>query len=137
VIGQYYNFVRLGREGVRRVQRDCRDVATWLAREVGALGPFALISHGAELPVFAFRVAGEDRGWTVYDVSERLRAHGWQVPAYSMPAGMEDVHVLRVVVRNGFTRDMAALLVEHLRAITAALDRSSGAGDRARSAFHH
>jgi glutamate decarboxylase len=138
VIAQYYNFVRLGRDGFRRVQRDCRDVATWLAREVGRLGPFKLISHGDELPVFAFRVAGGDRGWTVYDVSERMRARGWQVPAYAMPAGMEDVHVLRIVVRNGFSRDMAALLLADLRAATAALDRSPpGRDSGAPSAFHH
>jgi glutamate decarboxylase len=60
------------------------------------------------------------------------------VPAYPMPAGMEDVHVLRVVVRNGFSRDMAELLVRDLRAVVERLERVGGdvdAGDR--TGFHH
>jgi glutamate decarboxylase len=133
VIAQYYNFVRLGREGYRRVQQDCRDVATWLASHVEELGPFELLSRGDELPVFAFKVRA-GIGWTVYDVSEKLRARGWVVPAYPMPAGMEDVHVLRVVVRNGFSRDMAGLLIRRLSEVVQTLDRGV-AGHR--PGFHH
>ena len=133
VIAQYYNFVRLGREGYERVQRDCRDVATWLAQQVERLGPFELLSRGDELPVIAFRPR-DGIGYTVYDVSEKLRAHGWLVPAYPMPKGMEDVHVLRVVVRNGFSRDMAGLLARHLGEITEHLDQ--GRAERI-SGFHH
>ncbi|MCW2968426.1 MAG: glutamate decarboxylase, partial [Solirubrobacteraceae bacterium] len=139
VIAQYYTLIRLGREGFRRVQQDCRDVAMWLAAEIGAVDGFALLSQGDELPVFAFRAAEADGDWSVYDVSERLRAHGWIVPAYPMPAGMEDVHVLRVVVRNGFSRDLAGLLVRDLRAVMKALREGSGkrltAGPR--TGFHH
>jgi glutamate decarboxylase len=113
VIAQYFNFVRLGREGYQRVQQDCRDVATWLAVRIEALGPFELLSRGDELPVLAFKL-NSGVGYTVYDVSEKLRAHGWLVPAYPMPEGMEDTHVLRIVVRNGFSRDMADLLARHL-----------------------
>jgi glutamate decarboxylase len=133
VIAQYYNFVRLGRDGYRRVQQDCRDVATWTSSRVAELGPFELLSRGDELPVFAFKVR-DGIDWTVYDVSEKLRARGWLVPAYPMPAGMEDVHVLRVVVRNGFSRDMAGLLVDHLGDVVDALGRSDV---KPRPGFHH
>jgi glutamate decarboxylase len=140
VVAQYFNLVRLGRDGYRRVQQDCRDVASWLAEEVAAIGPYALLSHGRQLPVLAFRLRDEDAGFTVYDVSERIRTHGWIVPAYRMPDGMEDVHVLRVVVRNGFSRDLAGLFAHHLREITAGLQEHGGAirvssGDR--TGFHH
>jgi glutamate decarboxylase len=137
VIAQYYMLVRLGREGYASVQRGCREVAGALAEAVGSLGPFALLSHGDQLPVFAFRVADE-RGWSVYDVSERLREHGWIVPAYPMPPAMDDVHVLRVVVRNGFSADMARLLMRDLRSVVERLDRFGGdVGAGARTGFHH
>ncbi|HVW18176.1 MAG TPA: glutamate decarboxylase, partial [Solirubrobacteraceae bacterium] len=136
VIAQYYMLVRLGRTGYRRVQQACRDVATWLAAEVDKLDAFTLLSHGDELPVFAFRAADDVTGWTVYDVSERLRARGWIVPAYPMPTGMEDVHVLRVVVRNGLSRDMASLLVHDLRAVVGALRKGTPTTE-SRAGFHH
>ncbi|MDX6664972.1 MAG: glutamate decarboxylase, partial [Solirubrobacteraceae bacterium] len=139
VIAQYFTLVRLGREGFRRVQQDCRDVATWLAGEVGAIEELTLLSLGDQLPVFAFRLADGHSGWTVYDVSERLRGRGWIVPAYAMPDGMDDVHVLRVVVRNGFGRDLAGLFLEDLRSAVQSLNK---AGDRGtdiehRTGFHH
>ena len=45
-------------------------------------------------------------GFTVYDVSDAVRSRGWLVPAYKMPPAIDDVSVLRIVVRNGFTRDL-------------------------------
>jgi glutamate decarboxylase len=141
VVAQYYNFVRLGTDGFTRVQQACRDTARWVAGEVAGLGPFALVSDGSELPVVAFRMAdGEDR-YSVYDVSDALRAHGWLVPAYAMPEGMEGVSVLRVVVRNGFSRNLAEMLVSDLRTVVAELGeqaagRAPADGTR-RSAFHH
>ena len=140
VIAQYYTFVRLGRDGFRGVQQDCRDVARWLAEALAGLGEFRLLSHGEELPVVAFAKAGAGDDWSVYDVSERLRVFGWIVPAYPMPTGMEDVHVLRVVVRNGFTRDMAGLFVDDLRRVLHRLCQAGGdpvgmGGER--TGFHH
>jgi glutamate decarboxylase len=139
VIAQYYTLVRLGFDGFRRVQQDCRDVARWLAEAIGSLGEFTLLSRGEELPVIAFSRA-DDEDWSVYDVSERLRVFGWIVPAYPMPTGMEDVHVLRVVVRNGFTRDMAGLFVDDLQRVLRRLGEAGGdhvgvAGER--TGFHH
>ncbi|MDA8058580.1 MAG: glutamate decarboxylase [Actinomycetota bacterium] len=140
IVAQYYNFVRLGADGFTRVQQACRATAKWLAGEVAGLGPFTLVSDGSELPVVAFRVAdGEDR-FSVYDVSDALRGHGWLVPAYAMPEGLEDVSVLRVVVRNGFSRNLAELLVADLGAVVDELgQRASGRRleDAKRSAFHH
>ena len=131
--------VRLGREGYRHVQQSCRDVAMGLAQDIAAMDELALVSHGDQLPVLAFRDGYDEPGWSVYDVSERLRAHGWIVPAYPMPTGMEHVHVLRVVVRNGFTSDLADLFVRDLRTVlkrlTAGDAGSAAPGDR--TGFHH
>jgi glutamate decarboxylase len=138
VIAQYYNLIRLGRDGYQRVQQACRDTARSLAASIAEIDPFELVSDGSELPVLAWRLpAGFDR-FSVYDVSAQLRGKGWLVPAYPMPPAIEDMHVLRVVVRNGFGRDLAAHLLGDLRQVTAALHEEGG-DKRARGhpAFHH
>ena len=61
VVAQYYNFLRLGFDGYRKVQGYARDVATRLSARIAELGPFELITKGDELPVFAFTAAGRDR----------------------------------------------------------------------------
>lgn len=137
VVAQYYNLIRLGRSGYTRVQQASRDTATWLASEIAALGPYALLSEGRELPVFAFRL-GDGRGYSVYDVSELLRTRGWIVPAYPMPPAIEDMSVLRVCVRNGFSRDLAGLLVDDLRRVTKRLEAGpTTPADERRASFHH
>jgi glutamate decarboxylase len=115
VAAQYYNFVRLGFEGYRRIQQASRDVARYLADSIGGIGPFRLLTDGSELPVFAFTLDGDDRPYTVFDVSERLRDRGWLVPAYTFPENRTDLAALRIVVRNGVSRDLADLLVADLR----------------------
>jgi len=122
VVAQYYMFVALGASGYRAVQRASSSIAQHIAAEVAKVGPYRLITDGSELPVFAFTVSPEVKNYTVFDVSARLREQGWLVPAYTFPEKREDLSVLRVVVRAGFTRDMADLFLEGLRKQTAALE---------------
>lgn len=137
VAAQYYNFLRLGFEGYRLVQQTCRDTARWVAQEIAGLGPFELVSSGNGIPAFAFRLR-DSTTYTAFDVSDHLRNHGWLVPAYRMPRDLDDVTVLRVVVRNGFSRDLAKALVDDLRRVVNDLESSGRhAPERARSGFHH
>jgi glutamate decarboxylase len=115
VIAQYYNFLRLGFQGYQRVQHTCREVATTMADKISELGPFQLLTRGDELPVFAFTLREHVSGYSVFDVSAALREHGWLVPAYTFPEHRTDLAVLRIVVRNGFTHDLADLLLADLR----------------------
>ena len=114
VVAQYYTFLRLGREGFRQVQQECRDVATYMSAQIGELGPFRLLTKGDELPVFAFTLHDDVTNYSVFDVSAALRERGWQVPAYTFPADREDLAALRIVVRNGTGREMADLLLDDL-----------------------
>ncbi len=123
VVAQYYNFLRLGFEGYRRVQAYAREVAMDLAREIEKLGPFELITRGDELPVFALKLRDDIRNFTVFDVSNAVRERGWQVPAYTFPANREDLAVLRVVVKRGFTHDMASLFIGDLKRQLPRLER--------------
>jgi glutamate decarboxylase len=115
VVAQYYNFLRLGFEGYRRVQQYARDVATGLSARLDELGPFELLTRGDELPVFAFALKPEVENYTVFDLSLALRERGWQVPAYTFPENRTDLAALRVVVRRGFTHDMADLLLADVK----------------------
>ena len=114
VVAQYYNFLRLGFDGYRRVQTYARDVATRLSTQIAELGPFELLTRGDELPVFAFTLKDEVENYTVFDVSSAMRERGWQLPAYTFPENRTDLAALRVVVRRGFTHDMADMLVHDL-----------------------
>ena len=40
VVAQYYNFVRLGREGYTKITQSCADVGAWFADQVAKLGFF-------------------------------------------------------------------------------------------------
>ncbi len=140
VVAQYYAFLQLGWEGYRRVMQTCRDNARWLAGEVAKLGPFELVSDGGGIPAFAFALREEVTGYTVFDVSELLRTRGWLVPAYRFPPALNELAVLRVVVRNGFSRDLAGMLVADLRRVVKRLSdphRRPWPEDNGVTSFHH
>ena len=113
-MAQYYNFLRLGFSGYQRVQQYARDVATRLSAQIAEIGPFELITKGDELPVFAFKLKDEIDNYTVFDVSNAVRERGWQLPAYTFPENRTDLAALRVVVKRGFTHDMADMLIDDL-----------------------
>ena len=123
VAAQYYNFIRLGFEGYRAVQQKCRDVARYTSEAIAKIGPFQLLTDGSELPVFAFALKDTSVPYTVFDVSERLRDRGWLVPAYTFPENRQDLAALRVVIKNGFSRDLADLLVGDLQRHVAYLEK--------------
>jgi glutamate decarboxylase len=113
VIAQYYNFIRLGREGYTKIQKACVEVGAWFSDEVAKLGPFEAIYDGrGGLPGCSWKIKdGIDPGYNLYDLSERLRIRGWQVAAYPLPANRRDTVIQRVIARHGFSRDLAGLLL--------------------------
>ena len=126
VVAQYFMLMSLGRNGYTTVMRNLQQIATKISSGIESLGPYRLISRGDELPVFAFSLDPAIVNYTVFDVSDRLRQHGWLVPAYSFPPNREDLSVLRIVVRNGMSPEMADLLLEHLGEVTAELESLAG-----------
>ena len=114
IVAQYYNLIRLGRAGYRAVHEACREVATELAAEIAELGPFKVLSTGQDLPVVSWSLK-EQTNWSLYDLSDRLRDRGWQVPSYRMPANRQEMVIQRAVVRNGFSHDLAGMLVKDMR----------------------
>jgi glutamate decarboxylase len=137
VVAQYYTLFRLGRAGYRAVQQASRNVASQLSASIEELGPFNLISRGHQLPVFAFTTKPEVEGWDVFGVSRLLRERGWQVPAYTFPANREDLAVLRVVCRNGFSQDLAEDFLSDLKRVVDELEAADHVTISGPSGFHH
>jgi len=116
IVAQYYNFLRLGKEGYTRIMQSLHDIALYLSGEIAKLGPFELLTDGSDIPVFAFKLKKETN-FTVFDISEMVRDRGWLIPAYTMPENRQDLAVLRIVVKEGFSKDMADLLLADLKRI--------------------
>jgi glutamate decarboxylase len=133
--------VRLGREGYTKVHSACYLTAQYLAKEIAALGPFEMLFSGnpaSGIPALCWTIRkGENPGYSLYDLADRLALRGWQVPAYSMPANRQDMVVQRIIVRLGVSRDLAGLLVENFKAAIAYLTTHPGARQPDGTSFHH
>ena len=131
IIAQYYNFVRLGMEGYRRIHEAAYRVTAYLAEQIGKLGEFEFICTGnpkTDIPAVCFCMKKDyTPGFNLYDLSERLRLRGWLVPAFSLPPNVQDIVVMRIMVRQGFTMDMASLLVQDMKRCIDFLGRRSSA----------
>jgi glutamate decarboxylase len=93
----YYNFLRLGKEGYRKIHTACYDTAKYISAEIEKLGPFEIIYNGqmdAGIPALCWKMKeGAEPGFSLYDLADRLRSRGWQVPAYALPANRQDLSI--------------------------------------------
>lgn len=120
IVAQYYNFLRLGKKGYAKIHNACYTTAQYLAEEIGRLGPFEILFDGDSskgIPALAWKVKeGQNTGgYTLYDLADKLRSRGWQVPAYSLPADREDLVIQRILVRHGVSYDLATLLLDDIK----------------------
>ena len=127
IVAQYYNFIRLGFEGYKRIHDASYAVGQYLAGEIVKLGPFELLcdsNPATGIPTVTWRIReGEDPGYTLFDLADRLRARGWQVPAYTLTGTAADIPVQRILVRLGVSQDMASLLLDDFQAAVAHFSR--------------
>jgi glutamate decarboxylase len=139
IIAQYYNFLRFGREGYHAIQQSCADTAQFLADEITKLGPLELIYDGrGALPAVCYALKDpKGSGFTLYDLSERVRMRGWQIASYPLPPQRQDTVVQRILIRRGVSRDMANLLLEDLKRGIGELRASPPEKSTAGPSFHH
>ncbi|PWT97992.1 MAG: glutamate decarboxylase [Bacteroidetes bacterium] len=141
VLLQYYNFLRLGKDGYYEVQKASQAVAQFLSKEIAGMGHFELYTEGSDIPVLSWRLKeGYTTNWNLYDLSRQLRTFGWQVPAYPLPPDMENVTIMRVVVRNGFSMDLAYLFLMDLKQAVSYMDSLDGPiphDTKYDNGFHH
>ncbi len=115
VLAQYYNFVRFGKAGYRRVMEIMQANAESLADDIEGLGKFRIVGRGEEtLPLVAFNLA-EDHPYDEFDIAFQLAAErGWMVPAYTMPPNAQDVKVMRALVKLNLSRSLVDKLRDDL-----------------------
>jgi glutamate decarboxylase len=122
VIAQYYNLIRLGYDGYRKIHQACMDVVFALRDLVAESEIGEVVFEDIKMPLLAFKLKDDAVPYTVYDISKKLRNFGWQVPAYTLAEDCNEVSILRVVAKEGFTYDLATLLVQHIREVVAELE---------------
>jgi glutamate decarboxylase len=127
IVAQYYNFLRLGFAGYKGIHDACYEIGQYLASEIVKLGPFELLCDSKPetgIPTVTWRIKqGEDPGYTLFDMADRLRERGWQVPAYTLTGSASDIPVQRILVRLGVSRDLASLLLEDFANAVAHFDK--------------
>ena len=139
IVSQYYNFLRLGREGYRKIHQACYDTSAYLSEKLEKTGIFKIIHSGTNgIPAVTWSISHEVQlPFTLYDLSEKVRSRGWQIPAYSMPEDRTDLVVMRALIRHGVSRDLVDMLINDLRRsidffhanpVTAPLDEKQSGG---------
>jgi glutamate decarboxylase len=132
IVLQYYNFLRLGHAGYEQIVRNVLANAQALARRAGASDALELINDGSTFPVVVVK-ATDPQQLDLMELSRRLRCRGWIVPAYTLPANAEDVSVLRMVVKENFSRQMVDMLGDDLDDALADMLGTKPPGRRRRS----
>ena len=126
ILAQYYNFIHLGVEGYTEIHSNSMDIAEYCHKAIGRMRCFRNYSEKLENPLFIWTMSPEyekDAKWTLFDLQDKLMQSGWMVPAYTMPKDIEDMVVMRIVVRQGMSRDMADMLIEDITNAVAELEK--------------
>jgi glutamate decarboxylase len=126
IMAQYYNFIHLGMEGYREIHSNSMEIARYCHKEIGKMHCFHNYAQTLENPLFIWTMNPEymkTAKWTLFDLQDRLMQSGWMVPAYTMPKNMEDMVVMRIVVRQGMSRDMADMLIQDIHDAVAELEK--------------
>jgi glutamate decarboxylase len=113
IVAQYYNLLRYGKDGYRALQRACLDNAVYIAKEIAKMGHFDILYDGRNgLPGACWTLKKGDHGFNLYDITDKIRSRGWQIASYPLTGNAKDIVVQRVLIRHGFSRDMADLLID-------------------------
>jgi glutamate decarboxylase len=127
VLAQYYNLVRLGRDGYTYVMEIMQRNARALAEHLSSSGKFELIGADEEqLPLVAFKLA-EQRDYDEFDIAWQLSAErGWMVPAYTLPPEAQHVKVMRALVKETLSREMVDTLASDVEDACRTLEKKGG-----------
>ena len=134
VLAQYYNFVRLGRQGYTYVMKIMQENAHALADNLRNSNRFEVIGSDLEqLPLVAFRLAGK-HSYDESDVAWQLSAErGWMVPAYTLPPKAEKVKIMRALVKETLSREQIDRLSQDIEDACRTLDDKGAAHDAERA----
>ena len=126
ILAQYYNFIHLGMEGYREIHSNSMDIAQYCHKSIGEMPQFRNYSDKLENPLFIWSLDPDyekTANWTLFDLQDKLMQSGWMVPAYTMPKNIENMVVMRIVVRQGMSRDMADMLIGDIQNAVTELEK--------------
>ncbi|KIM87390.1 hypothetical protein PILCRDRAFT_95723 [Piloderma croceum F 1598] len=132
VIGQYYQFLRLGKAGYRNIMTNLTNTSDWLAEKIASIEgsngvtKFEILGDnlgGSGLPLVAWKLKNKE-DYDEYAVARTLRSRGWIVPAYTMAPHAETLKLLRVVVREDFSLQRATTFLRDLLDTIQILDKA-------------
>jgi glutamate decarboxylase len=128
ILAQYYNLVRLGREGYAYVMGMMQQNAAALAERLTEQGDFELIGAGEEqLPLVAFQLT-EGKDYDEFDVAWQLSAErGWMLPAYTLPPNAQNVTIMRALVKETLSRGQVDTLADDIAEACRTLEKKGGA----------
>ena len=125
IIGQYYNFVRYGFDGYREIHQRTHEVAKYIIKEIKKTGRFKVVNGAQHLPILCYALKDDHaQEWNLYDLSDRLRMRGWQVPTYPMPDNLNNLIVQRIVCRADLGMNVAIEFIEDFKACLEELDHA-------------
>jgi glutamate decarboxylase len=111
---QYYQFLRLGFDGYKRIMQHTLDNAIALRKTLVESGYFNIMNEQQRIPVVAVTLDKSVTKFNEFDVSNKVREKGWVLSAYSMPANAQEVKSLRVVVRPHINHNVAQILARDI-----------------------
>ncbi|MDO4534412.1 MAG: glutamate decarboxylase [Clostridium perfringens] len=116
IIGQYYNFLRLGRQGFKKIHLKTKSVAMYIAEELEKIGLFEILNNGEILPIVCYKLKDDiNEKWTLYDLADRLLMKGWQIPAYPLPKDLNNVIIQRIVCRADLSKSLGEQLIRDIK----------------------
>jgi glutamate decarboxylase len=130
VLAQYYNLIRLGRDGYEFVMKAMQTNARYLAERIGEIGRFEIVGGADDrLPLVAFHFADE-APYDEFDIAWQVAAErGWMLPAYTMPPNANEVKMLRALVKLNLTHALVATLADDIANACETLDKKGGLSD--------
>ena len=121
ILAQYYNFIRLGRDGYTQIQQTMRENARYLVKGIKAIGKFNIINDATYTPCCCVSLKDESK-FNASDLVQTLAQKGWIIPAFSMPRDAQSVNAIRMNVKETFSRDMADILIRDIKNALAKLE---------------
>jgi glutamate decarboxylase len=121
VVLQYFAFLRLGRDGYSEIIANVLSNAQALAHELARLDELEVMNDASRYPIVIVR-AKDPEQLDLTLLSPLLRARGWIVPAYTLPPNAEHITVLRMVIKENFSRDMVEMLAHDIKTAIGVLE---------------
>ena len=134
---QYYQFLRLGFDGFKRVMQRTLDNAVALRQKLVDSGYFTIMNDTQRIPVVAVTLHDQYKKFNEFDVSAKVREKGWVISAYSMPPDAEEVRSLRVVLRPHINYNVSMLLANDIIKACQYLEQHGGSATPPELHGHH